>query len=106
MSKRVNNITIEGAKVIFRDFTGTYDKKYNPTCQRKFGVLLEDEELVEQLKADGWNVKTLSSNDEYESDAYYLTILQPHVSLKDLRKLSSTRIQSGSWIMLLLVMWI
>ena len=74
MSKRVNNITIEGAKVIFRDFTGTYDKKYNPTCQRKFGVLLEDEELVEQLKEDGWNVKTLSSNDEYENDAYYLPV--------------------------------
>ena len=74
MSRKASNITIEGAKIIFRDFTGTYDKKYNPASQKKFGVLIEDEELVEQLKEDGWNVKVLNSNDEYESDAYYLPV--------------------------------
>ena len=57
MSERrvTNNITIEGAKLIFRNFSGkTTD--FNRSGQRNFCVILDDE-LAAKLEADGWSVK-------------------------------------------------
>lgn len=55
--KRVGNIRIEGARLIFRNFSGR-ETDFNEKGNRNFGVIL-DEELAEQLMEDGWNVKRL-----------------------------------------------
>lgn len=53
--KVTSNITIENAKLIFRNFSGKVSE-YNRNGQKNFSVLLDDE-LAEQLEADGWSVK-------------------------------------------------
>lgn len=53
--KRVRNISIPGAQLIFKNFQGKRTD-YNDEGNRNFGVLL-DEELAEKLKMDGWNVR-------------------------------------------------
>ncbi|MBO7732444.1 MAG: hypothetical protein J6S67_07820 [Methanobrevibacter sp.] len=57
MSERrvTNNITIEGAKLIFRNFSGKITD-FNRSGQRNFCVILDDE-LAAKLEADGWSVK-------------------------------------------------
>lgn len=54
--KRVTeHITIEGARLIYRNFSGAKGEN-NRDGSRAFGVLLDDD-LAERLKDDGWNVK-------------------------------------------------
>lgn len=62
--KRVSEITVEGASIIFRNFQGKASD-YNNEGNRNFGLLLFDE-LAENLKADGWNVKYLKPRTEEE----------------------------------------
>jgi hypothetical protein len=57
-----NNIKIEGAKLIFKNFRGVRTD-FNDEGNRNFGVLLDDE-LAEQLAHDGWNVKHLKPKDD------------------------------------------
>ncbi len=54
--KNISNIKIEGGRLIFKNFQGKEELPYNKAGDRNFGVLLDDE-LAEQLKVDGWNVK-------------------------------------------------
>lgn len=60
--KVTNNVFIEGAQLIFKNFQGK-KTEYNKEGNRNFGVLL-DEELAEELKRDGWNVKYLKPKDD------------------------------------------
>jgi len=53
--KVTSNITIEGARLIFRNFSGKVTD-YNRNGQKNFCVMLDDE-LAAQLEADGWAVK-------------------------------------------------
>ena len=61
-----NNITIEGAKIKYRNFSGK-ERDLNPAGRRNFCVIL-DEEFAKRLIADGWNVK----EDKY--DDYILQV--------------------------------
>lgn len=56
IKNNVSNIKIEGGRLIFKNFQGKEDLPYNREGNRNFGVLLDDN-LADQLKADGWNVK-------------------------------------------------
>ena len=53
--KKLSDITVEGARIIFRNFSGN-PTEYNAKGNRVFGLLL-DEDLTEQLVEDGWHVK-------------------------------------------------
>lgn len=53
--KVTSNIKLEGAKMIFKNFQGK-KTDYNDEGNRNFGVLIDDD-LAEELKADGWNIK-------------------------------------------------
>lgn len=55
-NNRVDNIVIDGAKIWARNFQGK-EAKFNAAGDRNFNVWLEPS-LAEQLKLDGWNVKT------------------------------------------------
>lgn len=66
------NISIEGAQICFKNFSGK-EGDYNPKGVRNFCVIL-DEELAEQLSADGWNIRHLKPRDETESPKPYMQV--------------------------------
>lgn len=67
-----STITIEGARIAFRNFSGK-EGKYNPAGKRNFCVLLE-EDLAKTLEKDGWNVRWLSPRDEGDDPQGYLQV--------------------------------
>lgn len=60
--KWVDNVTIEGARILFRNFSGE-EGRYNAKGKRNFNVLLP-EEVAKLMIADGWNVKYLMPREE------------------------------------------
>ena len=51
----VNNINIEGAIVIWKNFSGERDR-FNPG-KRGFSVVIDDATMADELRNEGWNVK-------------------------------------------------
>lgn len=51
----VNNINIEGAMIIWKNFSGERDK-FNPG-KRGFSVVIDDAVMADELRQEGWNVK-------------------------------------------------
>lgn len=82
MSNRVEGtLTIENAKIIFRNFKGA-EKTFNPEGKRNFCVVIDDLDFAEKLQNDGWNVKYLQprdGDDTQEPTAY----IQCEVSFKN-----------------------
>lgn len=65
----MNNLVLENAKIICPNFSGEAGK-FNPAGNRNFCVIIEDEELAQQLKEDGWNVRYLPQRDDDPPKAY------------------------------------
>lgn len=68
-----NNLVIENAHLMFRNFTGRADK-FNDEGKRNFCVAIEDSDLAEQLKKDGWNVRIWTSRDADEEPLHYIPV--------------------------------
>lgn len=68
----MNTITIENARIGFRNFSGE-EGKFNPKGKRNFCVFLE-RGIVEELKADGWNVRELPPREEGDAPQAYLQV--------------------------------
>jgi hypothetical protein len=51
----VNSINIEGANIIWKNFSGERDR-FNPG-KRGFSVVIDDTVMADELKQEGWNVK-------------------------------------------------
>ncbi|HAU85016.1 MAG TPA: hypothetical protein DCW90_05815 [Lachnospiraceae bacterium] len=51
------NINIEGATIIWRNFSGKRDK-FNPG-RRGFSVVIDDASMAEDLIREGWNIKEM-----------------------------------------------
>lgn len=51
----VNNINIENATIIWKNFSGERDK-YNPG-KRGFSVVIDDPVMADELSNEGWNIK-------------------------------------------------
>ena len=51
----INNINIEGATIIWKNFSGERDR-FNPG-KRGFSVVIDDAVMADELKQEGWNVK-------------------------------------------------
>lgn len=62
MKKFMENLTIYGAKLIFRNFSGK-PGDYNKEGDRNFGVLIPDD-MVETLQNDGWRIRFLKPNQD------------------------------------------
>jgi hypothetical protein len=70
--KKTENINIENARMIFRNFAGE-ESKFNRKGQRNFSVILDHEDAV-RLAEVGWNIKTLKPRDDEEEGRPYMQV--------------------------------
>lgn len=65
------DLRIENARILFKNFSGkekrnAQNKIVNREGARNFNVIIDDPEVAEQLKADGFDIKQTATNDEGE----------------------------------------
>lgn len=88
MTKNIENIKIENARIVFRNLSGKPDK-FNPQGgKRSFSVVIEDPEFANELKREGWNIKQFNpSPDSDEEPAHFISVkvsynnIPPHIYL-------------------------
>ncbi len=74
MANRVeNNIIMENARIIFRNFSGK-EGKYNRAGSRNFCAVIEDADLADRLREEGWNIRMLPARNEEDEDRYYIQV--------------------------------
>lgn len=67
-----NKLSIENARLIFRNFRGA-ETKYSRAGTRSFCVVL-DPEQADKLSDLGWNVRQLDPRDEGDEPLYYISV--------------------------------
>jgi hypothetical protein len=67
-----DNLMIEDARIMFRNFAGR-EKPFNSEGDRNFCIFL-DPELADTLKAKGWNIKTLKPREEDDVPQSYVEV--------------------------------
>ena len=68
-----NTLIMENAKIRFRNFAGRPDE-YTREGDRSFALVIEDEDLANKLREDGWNVKMRLPKEEGAEAWYYLKV--------------------------------
>lgn len=71
--KKVDNIIIENAHIIFRNFEGE-ETKFNRAGNRNFCVFIDDHEQAINLKNDGWNIREMPPRDDDDEVRYYIQV--------------------------------
>ena len=84
--RNIDNLVIENARIIFRNFSGKGDK-FNRDGVRTFCVIIEDPDVAARMSDDSWNVKTLKPKDDGDIPVSYIQVMvsyriyQPGVTL-------------------------
>lgn len=98
------NLTIENATILFRNFSGEASK-YNRRGDRNFCVLL-DSDVAAMLKNDGWTIRYLKPRDPDEAPQAYMQVkvsfenIPPQVILvtkKNKKALSEDNVEMLDW---------
>lgn len=66
-------LQIEDARIIYRNFGGEASK-YNREGDRNFAVIIPNQEICDQLIAEGWNVKIKPPRDEDDTPFMFLPV--------------------------------
>lgn len=72
MEARREPITIEHAKLMFRNFSGK-QTQYNPAGRRNFCVVIPND-MVKIMSDAGWNLKMAKSRDDQDEPVYYIPV--------------------------------
>ena len=73
MAERGNKqIILENARIFWRNFAGK-EGKFNPAGRRNFCVVIPDE-ILEDLRNDEWNIKTIPPRDEDGEPLNYIQV--------------------------------
>ena len=70
--KQTNNIMIENARLIFKNFSGE-ESKFNRGGNKNFCVVL-DHDMARDLEDEGWNIKYLRPREEGEEPTPYIQV--------------------------------
>lgn len=76
MSEKVNDLVISNARLLggsFKNFSGA-ESKYNRKGDRNFCVIIDDQDKVQELLEDGWNVRCMAPRDEDEKPTCYIPV--------------------------------
>jgi len=68
-----NILQIEGARIVYRNFSGVAGK-YNREGDRNFAVVIPDQDIADDLLKEGWNVKIRPPREEGEDPFIYLPV--------------------------------
>ena len=93
--QNVENIVIENARLLFRNFAGK-ESKYNRAGQRNFCVFIDDPEEAQKLINDGWNVRLLAPREEDEEARYYIQVAVSFQNIPPVIHLMTRRNRRGT----------
>ena len=68
-----NILQIDDARIIYRNFAGEASQ-FNRAGDRNFSVLIEDEQLANELRDHGWNVKIKQAREEGDAPFMHLPV--------------------------------
>lgn len=70
--KANNNLSIENARILFKNFTGR-PSKFNAAGNRNFCAVV-DKDTGDKLSNMGWNVRILAPREEGDEPTYYIPV--------------------------------
>ena len=66
-------LQIDDARIIYHNFSGA-ESKFNRKGDRNFAVVIDDQQLAEDLRNDGWNIKIRPPRDIDDEPFMYLPV--------------------------------